>query len=195
MPNRVVEVLDQKISELEARLNGLRAVRELFAKDPSISTEVIEAILHENSNGHFDPREAAKDKSASKCLAPVLNYFEVNNNEWATVPEISRATGLERSALHTLMTFGKHRHLFISKKISERRKYWRLKFPDADASGQSESSQPAAKDKKSSSKKKPKGSASTSEKKEDQPKVIRPKWGPKGAVFAEIEGGDSKRIK
>jgi hypothetical protein len=183
--NRLDAVLDAKIKDLEAQVDCLRKFREMVARHPAVATEVLEAMLDKNSNGYFDPTAPDTNLPESKFLAPTLKFFEVNGNEWATVPEIARSTGLTANALHTLMTFGKHRFDFEWKKTSSRKKYWRLKVKTPDAPEREEA--PKRKRKRT---RKPVAAA-------DSPEVkpIRSKWGPKDVVFEEVEGGDTKRVK
>lgn len=185
MGNRLDAVLDAKIKDLEAQADCLRKFREMVASHPAVATEVLEAMLDKNSNGYFDPTAPDTNQPESKFLAPTLKFFEVNGNEWATVPEIARSTGITANNLHTLMTFGKHRFDFEWKKTSARRKYWRLKVKEPDAS----EGEKAPKRKR----KRPKKPAAASETQEV--KKIRSKWGPKDVVFEEVEGGDTKRVK
>lgn len=188
MANRVVEVLDKKIDELDARLKGLRAVRDLFADNSSISTEVVEAILHENSNGFLDLRQAAVDKTASPHLAPVLKFFKVNNNQWASIPDISTALGIKRASLHVLMGEGKHCPMFESKLLSIRHKVWRVKFADPEAPAKSQKSP-----KKKPPPKKPAPKPVPVEAKSQN--IPKPKWAPAGAEYEMTETGDVKRVK
>lgn len=192
MANRLVEVLDQKIKALESQLDGMRTFREIVANNPSVATEVVAAILDENSNGAFDPTIATEDKDASPVFTSVLAFFKETKNAWATVGQISETTGFHRSALHTLISFGKHRFLFESKKISTRKMYWRLKFPDPET---------ADKDKKSSKKPPPKKAVPRAEPPRPEPqeaehgKPPRPKWALAGAEYEFTETGGMRRVK
>jgi hypothetical protein len=184
--NQLVEVLDQKIKGLESQLDGMRTFRDIVASNPSVATEVVAAILDENSNGAFDPTIASEDKESSPVFTSVVAYFKETKNAWATVGQIHEATGIHRSALHTLISFGKHRFLFESKKISTRKMYWRLKVPD-----------PENPDNGKKTKKKPPSKKPTpaTEKKEQKTPSIRPKWGPVGVAFEQVEGGDVKQVE
>jgi hypothetical protein len=125
--NRVIEQLDEKIRQLEARLAGLRAFRAMVAEDPAFVIELQDLLLNPEANGvlHTERATAAREPGLPK-YERIKEFLLSKGNEWMSIRQIAAGTQISRNTVADIL-YHSHAHIFEGKRTSKNRKWWRVK--------------------------------------------------------------------
>lgn len=138
MLNRALAEVDRRIEEvqrqrdaLDETLTRLRQLRQMVAYDPLLGEEVLRiGGTQPNVNGSTPTPASAVSvsrRSSDEVLKLIQSHFESVQNEWQSVREISKATGVSQSSLNSLLYTSRHKDAFESHLDSPRRRVFRLK--------------------------------------------------------------------
>ena len=134
MANRVVELLDEKIRQLEARLAGLRAFRPMVAEDPAVVIELQELLLDPEANGALNIERATTAREPGLPKHERIREFMLSKgNEWLSLRQIAAGTQISRNTVRGILYQSPHSPIFESKKTSDSRTFWRLKEDGGEA--------------------------------------------------------------
>lgn len=124
MPDRLPDLLDRKISEIDDHLLRLRSIREHMHEDPALVTELTELMVSPDANGRM---AVPGEKTDSPHLPKILDFFRKKSpEEGVSAKEIEEGTGVQSGYLYSIFD-QKHKDQFEVHKPSPRRKFWRLK--------------------------------------------------------------------
>jgi hypothetical protein len=126
VPNRVPDLLDDKIGEVSLHLDRLKAIRQFMHEDPAIVTELGEMVLSPEANGRIVPPRSG-NSAENPALAKIVEYLRSQSpDDWHAVKDIEAATGVKRSLIYFILD-RQHTDLFEVFRRSPKRKFWRLK--------------------------------------------------------------------
>lgn len=91
--------LDERISQLERRLENLRMLRTAL-EDASLAGDIAE-LFSESSSPQRDP--VASRRSGGKTIEKIVHFLESRNNEWATALEIAEGTGVSKHTVRQVV--------------------------------------------------------------------------------------------
>ncbi|MBY0513829.1 MAG: hypothetical protein K2P78_07940 [Gemmataceae bacterium] len=127
MPNRVVEQFDDLIQQIEANLERLRAVRDLFAADPNFVASVQDILLDPNSNRRIDPVRATSARDPDKTQHErIRDYLLAKGNKGLTVTEIVAGTGINQNSVRAILYTAHAAEFDSSPQPGTRRHVWRV---------------------------------------------------------------------
>ena len=120
--NSPIEALRAMAERLQHRLKIVQGIEELVKSDPALAEELRVALAV--TNGATRGSATGKKTHVEK----IVQFFEQNNNAWATVNAIAEAVGIDRGAV--AFTFYKAHPKGFEKRDSPgngRTKVWRHK--------------------------------------------------------------------
>jgi hypothetical protein len=164
----------------------------MIEDDPSFAVELATLLSHPEASGLVYPPRLGSEAPDNPILETVLDVFKDRPDEWLSIAEVVEACGITRGRVRWLIEGSKHRTLFDWKiGFPMKKRVYRLK---------EESDSPVIETPPPKRKRKPKKQtiedrAQDSQEKVGEPKIIRPKWGPPGAAYEQIEGGDGDTRK
>lgn len=128
--------IDDAISRWERRLEGLRAVRELLADDPQFAKELAALVRSSNGTAGSPSRSETIANQSRTTFSLVVSYFKARDNKWATVEEISNATGVRKGTVSYVLYVKRNNGYFAKRDnpSGSNRKQWRLGRKGGDGS-------------------------------------------------------------
>ena len=131
MSNNGTTGLQQRIEQLQARADKMRAIQAMIAEDPELATELLNSLAAPPSE-ESPPQPRVFSPVQRQTEAPQLDkvltfFYDREPNELASAREISEATGLTRNSVNALLYTSKHKHRFFWVQEGPKRKLWRLR--------------------------------------------------------------------
>jgi len=111
---------DPIITRLQQRIDTIRQVKQMVADDPSLASELIQALGGTNGQEDANP-------SRSAVLDRIIRFYRGNSNQWATMADILHGTDLPKPGVATVL-YKTHGNLFQKRPVpgQKKTKQWRL---------------------------------------------------------------------
>lgn len=140
MSTKATTGLQQRIEQLQARAEKLRAIQAMIAEDPELATELLNILVAPTEEEPPTPPrvfEPAQRHTDAPQLDKVLAFFRTRApDDLAGVRDICEATHLTRNSVNALLRTSKHKHHFFFVQAGPKQTLWRLrKEGDGDEEG------------------------------------------------------------
>jgi uncharacterized protein YyaL (SSP411 family) len=122
VPDRVPELLDQKITQIRDHLEKLKAIREMMHLDPSIVTVLNDLLLSPAANGKVvAPRK--RQQAEEEKVKRIVEFLRAQpQDQWLPARAIAQALSIDKTLIYDLLP-----ELFEVTNPTPKRKAWRLK--------------------------------------------------------------------